>query len=133
MYHHFCSSPTPVLPPVKVSSYPLPQPGTVRVTWTQAPNSTHGLNLTGYSVQYRVEEEDVYQSKQVKNISSLGELETFELEGLELGTTYEIRVAVVTISGVGTYSDGINVTTYAGMSCQSIYPTQVAACIGIYL
>ena len=105
----------PVFPPDDVSSYPLPQPGTVRVTWTQAPNSTHGLTLMGYSVQYRVEGGDRYQSQQVTDTPSLGELETFELEGLELGTTYEIRVAMVTPSGVGKYSDVINVTTYAGM------------------
>ena len=118
MYFVFCLRPPqpPVPPPDEVSSYPLPQPGSARVTVIQAPNSTHGLTLTGYSVQYRVEGEDVYQSQQVTDIPSLGELETFELEGLELGTTYELRVAVVTISGVGKYSDVINVTTYAGTS-----------------
>ena len=58
----------------------------------------------------------MYQSQQVTDIPSVGELKTFDLEGLELGTTYELRVAVVTISGVGKYSDVINVTTYAGTS-----------------
>ncbi len=58
----------------------------------------------------------MYQSQQVTKISSPGELETFELKGLELGTTYELRVVVVTLSGVGKYSDVINVTTYAGTS-----------------
>ena len=57
-----------------------------------------------------------YITQQVTEIPSPGELETFELEGLELGITYELRVAVVTLSGVGKYSDVINVTTYAGMS-----------------
>ena len=117
------TSPPPVLPPDEVHSYPLPQPGTVRVTWTVAPNSTHGLTLVGYSVQYREEGGDMYQSQQVTEIPSPGELETFELEGLELRTTYELRVAVVTISGVGKYSDAINVTTYAGATfCQIHLP-----------
>ena len=104
--------------PDEVHSYPLPQPGTVRVSWTVAPNSTHGLTLAGYSVLYREEGGDKYQSQQVTDIPSPGELETFELaiEGLELGTTYKLRVAVVTLSGVGKYSEVINVTTYAGTS-----------------
>ena len=110
------TSPPPVVPPDEVHSYPLPQPGTVRVTWTVAPNSTHGLTLVGYSVQYREVGGNKYQSHQVPEIPPPGELETFELEGLELGTTYELRVAVVTLSGVGKYSDVINVTTYAGTS-----------------
>ena len=63
----------------------------------------------------------MYQSQQVTDLMSPGELEMFQLEGLELGTTYELRVAVVTISGVGKYSDVINVTTYAGMSFSRIH------------
>ena len=63
----------------------------------------------------------MYQSQQVTDILSPGELETFQLEGLELGTTYELRVAVVTISGVGKYSDVINVTTYTGTSFSRIH------------
>ena len=118
---HIHPPPPLVLPPNEVHSYPLPQPGTVRVTWTVAPNSTHGLTLVGYSVQYREEGGDMYQSQQVTEIPSPGELETFELEGLELRTTYELRVAVVTISGVGKYSDVINVTTYAGTSFSQIH------------
>ena len=66
-------------------------------------------------MQYREEGGDRYQSQQVTDTPSLGELETFELEGLELGTTYEIRVAMVTTLGVGMYSDVINATTYAGI------------------
>ena len=126
------TSPPPVLPPNEVHSYPLPQPGTVRVTWTVAPNSTHGLTLTGYSVLYREEGGDMYQSQQVTDIPSPGELETFELEGLELGTTYELRVAVVTLSGVGKYSDVINVTTYAGMSFSQIHLSKPSGCRDIY-
>ena len=114
-------SSTPVLPPNEVHSYPLPQPGTVRVTCKVAPNTTHGLTLTGYSVQYREEGGDMYQSQQVTKIPSPGELETFELKELELRTTYELRVAVVTLSGVGKYSDVINVTTYAGTSFSQIH------------
>ena len=114
-------SPPLVLPPDEVHSYPLSQPGTVRVTWTVAPNSTHGLTLVGYSVQYREEGGNKYQSQNVTEIPSPGELETFELEGLELGTTYELRVAVLTLSGVGKYSDVINVTTYAGTSFSQIH------------
>ena len=125
-------SPPPVLPPDEVHSYPLPQRGTVRVTWTVAPNSTHGLTLTGYSVQYREEGGDKYQSQQVTEVPSPGELETFELEGLELGTTYELRVAVVTLSGVGKYSDVINVTTYAGMSFNQIHFPKPSSCREIY-
>ena len=115
------TSPPPVLPPDEVYSYPLPQPGTVRVSWTQAPNFMHGFTLMGYSVQYREEGGDMYQSQQITEIPSPGELETFELEELKLGTTYELRVAVVTLSGVGKYSDVINVTTYAGTSFSWIH------------
>ena len=126
-------SPPPVLPPDEVHSYPLPQPGTVRVTWTVAPNSTHGLTLRGYSVQYREEGGDKYQSQQVTKISSPGELETFELEGLELGTTYELRIAVVTLSGVGKYSDVINVTTYAGTTFSRIHLSKPGGSREIYI
>ena len=66
-------------------------------------------------MQYREEGGDRYQSQQVTEMQPLGELETFELEGLKLGTTFEIRVAMVTTSGLGKYTDVINVTTYAGM------------------
>ena len=126
------TSPPLVLPPDEVYSYPLPQPGTVRMTWTVAPNSTHGLTLTGYSVQYREEGRDMYQSQQVTEIPTPGELETFELEGLELGTTYELRVAVDTLSGVGRYSDVINVTTYAGTSFSRVHLSKPSGSRDIY-
>ena len=128
-----CLSPASVLPPDEVSSYPLPQPGTVRVTWTVAPNSTHGLTIMGYSVLYREEGGDIYQAQQVTDILSPGELETFQLEGLELGTTYELRVAVVTLSGVGKYSDVINVTTYAGTSFSRIHLSKPSDSRAIYI
>ena len=83
---------------------------------------------------YKEEGGDKYQSQQVTDIPSPGELETFELaiEGLELGTTYELRVAVVTLSGVGKYSDVINVTTYAGTSFSQIHLSRPSGCREIY-
>ena len=72
-------------------------------------------------MQYREEGGDMYQSQQITKIPFPRELETFAQEGLELGTTYQLRVAVVTLSGVGKYSDVINVTTYAGMSFNQIH------------
>ena len=83
-------------------------------------------------MQYREEGGDKYQSQQVTEVPSPGELETFELEGLELGTTYKLRVAVVTLSGVGKYSDVINVTTYAGMSFSRIHFPKPSSCREIY-
>ena len=83
-------------------------------------------------MQYREEGGDKYQSQQVTEVPSPGELETFELEGLELGTTYELRVAVVTLSGVGKYSDVINVTTYAGTSFSQIHFPKPSSCREIY-
>ena len=83
-------------------------------------------------MQYKEEGGDKYQSQQVTEVPSPGELETFELEGLELGTTYELRVAVVTLSGVGKYSDVINVTTYAGMSFNQIHFPKPSSCREIY-
>ena len=83
-------------------------------------------------MQYREEGGDKYQSQQVPEIPSPGELETFELVGLELGTTYELRVAVVTLSGVGKYSDVINVTTYAGTSFSQIHLSRPSVCRDIY-
>ena len=74
----------------------------------------------------------MYQSQQVTDLMSPGELETFQLEGLELGTTYELRVAVVTISGVGKYSDVINVTTYAGTSFSRIHLSKPSGSREIY-
>ena len=126
------TSPPPVFPPDEVYSYPLPQPGTVRVSWTQAPNLMHGFTLMGYSVQYREVGGDMYQSQQITDILSPGELETFELDELELRTTYELRVAVVTLSGVGKYSDVINVTTYAGTSFSRIHLSRPSGCRQIY-
>ena len=130
LYIH--TSPPLVLPPDEVHSYPLPETGTVRVTWTVARNSTHGLTLVGYSVQYREEGGVKYQSQQVTEIPSAGELETFELEGLKLGTTYELRVAAVTLSGVGKYSDVINVTTYAGTSFRRVHLSEPSGSRDIY-
>ena len=103
-------------PPNDVSVYPLPQPGTVRVTWTP-PNTTHGLNVTGYTVQYRKVDagRQLYKEHLLRTSTITEQTASVDLIGLQLGQEYYVRVAVATIAGMGTYSDPVTVTTYAGI------------------
>ena len=102
-------------PPNDVSVYPLPQPGTVRVTWTP-PNTTHGLNVTGYTVQYRKVDAggQLYKEHRLRTSTITEQTASVDLIGLQLGQEYYVRVAVATTAGMGTYSDPVTVTTYAG-------------------
>jgi hypothetical protein len=112
-----------VPPPNDVSVYPLPQPGTVRVTWTP-PNTTHGLNVTGYTVQYRKVDagRHLYREHLLRTSTITEQTASVDLIGLQLGQEYYVRVAVATIAGMGTYSDPVNVTTYADCcsGCSSV-------------
>ena len=117
----FCTVP----PPNDVSVYPLPQPGTVRVTWTP-PNTTHGLNVFGYTVQ--TDGGGEVKEQHFHTASVVGETSSVDVSGLQQGQGYHIRVAIMTTAGVGTFSDAVNVTTYAGEWNSSIFSVCVRSC-----
>ena len=106
-------------PPNDVSVYPLPQPGTVRVTWTP-PNTTYGLKITGYTVEYKKGDthRQLYKEHFLKINTFTEQTSSVDLVGLQMGQEYYVRVAVATIAGMGTYSDPVNVTTYASKKFQ---------------
>ena len=104
-----------VLPPNDVYAFPLSIPGSIRVTWLP-PNTTHGLDVIGLSVQYSETNgaDGRYRTQSFDTVAMVGDTMSVDFSGLELAQTYTIQVAVVTTAGIGTYSEPANVTTYQG-------------------
>ena len=71
--------------------------GSIRVTW-DAPLDTGGVPITGYYIQYRIQGSSSYaiQLSQPQPTEAT-------IAGLRLGTTYQVRVAVLTAIGIGPY------------------------------
>ena len=87
----------------------------VRITWTR-PEIQQKLRIIGYSVQYRKETgmNKLYMEKMYNSTNGVGETESVDVDGLQVGLVYSFSVAIVTTGGVGTYSNPINVTTDKG-------------------
>jgi hypothetical protein len=100
--------------PSDVSSRIL-KPGMVRITWTR-PKIPQELRVIGYSILYRKETgmNELYMEKMYNSTKVVGETESVDVDGLQVGLVYSFRVAIVTTGGVGTYSNPINVTTDKG-------------------
>ena len=94
-----------------VSAVPVNRRGVIRVSWT-APTVPRGeLPITGYSIQYKVQNSNMF-----KNWSALSNSET-EVTGLKPGTVYRVYVAGVSAIGPGLYCcEGapVRVTTHNG-------------------
>ena len=112
-------SPT-VPPPNNVSAYPLSDPGTIRVTWTP-PSTTHGLDVIEYLVQYKDKDAETYREQRLRTPTTVGNVISLDVCGLQLGNKYDVQVVAVTTEGVGTYSQPIDVTTYKGMLLWCVY------------
>ena len=87
----------------------------VRITWTR-PKIPQELRVIGYSILYRKETgmNELYMEKMYNSTKVVGETESVDVDGLQVGLVYSFRVAIVTTGGVGTYSNPINVTTDKG-------------------
>ena len=96
--------------PAKVSSVSLSKEvrsggPALRVTW-DSPQSD--VAITHYEVQYK--QTGTAWSTPVINISPLAT--TTHLEGLQAGTSYNVRVRAVSAIGEGEWSDVETITTY---------------------
>ena len=120
MYYNIFLSPA-VPPPNDVSASPLSDPGTIRVTWTP-PSTTHGLDVTKYLVQYKDKDVETYREQVLKTPTTVRDVISLDVCGLQLGNKYDVRVAAVTTVGVGTYSQPVDVTTHKGKYVIMVWP-----------
>ena len=91
-----------------MSSVPIAKRGTLRISWTP-PANLHGLQVTGYVIQYKET-----TSRQYTSTSNTPSSSPYELTGLSVGRSYHVRIAVRTTSGVGNYSTPVEGRTYDG-------------------
>ena len=92
-----------------VSVMALDEAGKVRVTWSR-PTLGPGQVITGYSVQYRRRGTPSYTTHFVSGTNAT----SYTITNLNLGTTYEVRVASVGPLGLSGYccGSGKRVTTF---------------------
>jgi serine/threonine protein kinase len=94
-------------PPGNVSVSPSSVPGILVVSWT-LPTIDPGLKISRYSIQY----ECCGAGSENTNVNNTGtHVTSSPISGLQLGTTYAVRVAAVAELGVGMYSIFVNGTT----------------------
>ena len=105
---HILSHSTDAPAPRNVAVTPAKQARVLGVTWT-APTVDSGLTITGYSVQYKRSSDQSYTPHSVS-----GSPTSTSITGLQLGTTYSVRVAAIAQLGTGVYSNPVNVRTYNG-------------------
>ena len=87
-------------------------PGVIQVSWTAPTVPSGELPITGHSIQYKVQNSNVYKYKNVTENS----VEAI-ITGLDLGTVYRVYVAGVNAIGTGLYccsSTTVTVKTYNG-------------------
>ena len=86
--------------------------GAIQVSWS-APNVPSGeLPITGYSIQYKVQNSNIFKYKSV----TANSVEAI-ITDLDLGTVYRVYVAGVNAIGTGLYCCGrttVTVKTYNG-------------------
>ena len=100
-------------PPGDVSVSPSSVPGILVVSWT-LPTIDPGLKISRYSIQY----ECCGAGSENTNVNNTGtNVTSSPISGLQLGTTYAVRVAAVTELGVGMYSIFVNGTTSKTCEC----------------
>ena len=93
--------PAPSAPPTSVNASNVTS-FNITVQWGAVNCIHHNGDITGYSVQYGVEQK-VHVSGGTTNEFTIPELET--------ATTYKIEVAAVNSAGTGVYSDPVFVLT----------------------
>ena len=121
-------------PPSAVTAVPGANLGSIRVTWV-APLDTGGVPIAAYFIQYRARGSASY----VKQSSQPQPTEA-TITGLRLGTTYQFRLAAVTVIGIGPYCCRMNgsevfARTHDGKQIVQYvmqYRCQSSLCIFIY-
>jgi len=76
----------------------------VTLSWT-APNMSNGI-IIHYNIEYKETHESLYNQ-----LLSFGTSLNATITWLSPNTTYQFRVAAVTVAGCGPYTDEINLTT----------------------
>ena len=79
----------------------------LRVSW-KAPELDGGSEITGYKVRYipsTASDTDKDDSSKWGDASTLGQARTYEIDGLENGTQYDVQVRAVNTAGEGLWSD----------------------------
>ena len=121
MYFYVTTEAGPV---TSLSTEPIPQAGSVRVSWRQP----HSYNpyyyfsvlafapLKGYMVEYKAKNSSLpYKVLSLSNVTT-----SVDITGLLRGTTYEIRVAAVSTIGTAAYTKDY-VRTHDGETLDSWY------------
>ena len=76
-------------------------PISLSIHWGPVPCVHHHGRITGYVLMYRRKSQENFQ---IKNVT--GDIREFEITGLKPSTEYEVKVAAVTVVGVGPYVNG---------------------------
>ena len=87
-------------------------PGIIQVSWGPPTVPSGELPITGYSIQYKVQNRNVFKYKNV----AANSVEAI-ITGLDLGTVYQVYVAGVNAISTGLYccgSTAVTVKTYNG-------------------
>ena len=92
-----------------VSAVPVDRRGVIRVSWS-APTVPRGESpITGYTIQYKVQNSNMFKYQSVMSNSET------EVTGLNPGTVYRVYVAGLSAIGPGSYcceGTPVLVTTY---------------------
>ena len=98
--------------PSNVHAVPVDRRGVIQVSWTEPTVLSGELPITGYSIQYKVQNSSVFKYKNVTADS----VEAI-ITGLDLGTVYRVYVAGVNAIGTGPHCCGnatVTAKTYNG-------------------
>ncbi len=85
-------------------------PNELSVTWSP-PTETSGSEVTGYSVQYRTSATDTEEAGLWVAVEQTGTETSASIEGLIVGTAYDVQVAAINSAGIGPYAVASATTT----------------------
>jgi len=92
-------------------------PSALRVLWQPPPEIDHNGLITGYVIEYT-------RDKGLSDMVNVTNKATHIISGLVPVVTYSVRVAAITVSGTGPYSDALVQTSGEdgkAMSILSVY------------
>uniref|UniRef100_A0A0N4Z2C6 Down syndrome cell adhesion molecule-like protein Dscam2 n=1 Tax=Parastrongyloides trichosuri TaxID=131310 RepID=A0A0N4Z2C6_PARTI len=79
----------------------------ISISWSGPKEEECNGDITGYNIKYKAKK----RGSKLKNVLVKGKVYKYDLQNLEGGTQYSIRVAAININGTGPYSDVINAET----------------------
>ncbi|CAD5210238.1 unnamed protein product [Bursaphelenchus xylophilus] len=89
-------------------------PASIIVRWSPPLESQRNGVITGYKIRYKT------KGTKAVNLNVNGNVNEFKIEGLEPGTTYQVRVAAQTQNGTGVYSEWVSSLTLENDEVETI-------------